>query len=658
MSLFGTSREDEERIRKALASEDKTQLPNSQLTLSFAHLLAYETASEHDLVEAPEKAPVGVSKQEARDDVTIITDAAHRKSLETIDHQTPASHTTRAVNLQDLEEAEVYAPDSEALHTELLRILRTETLERRISRARLDLELHKSHEDEEDEGVALEDLNWDSPSDPENPQNWSNFKKWFITMSTAGVALVVTFGLSLYTTGISDMVIRGLGSQELCISGLTFYVLGLSFGPMIAAPISELFGRRIVYLVTFPISLIFTLGVGFSHHIREILVLRFFAGLVGSPALAVCSGTISDMWGLDEIEVAMSFFCMAPFCGPIIGPVIGGFAVESKSWKWTSWIDLFFGAALLPFLALCPETYKPVLLKRRAKERGIKIAKSNVSLKKMIVTIIQLFVLKPLIMLVVEPIVLLFLIWSAFIFAVLFGFFEAYPVIFRGLYGMSLGVSGLPFIGIGIGLFIGMLLYLWLVKRVFWKKNPDGSLPLFKNGVFTPPVPESRLLPAKIGAIFLPIGLFWVGWSAHKDVHWMVPIVGGLPFGFGLVLIFFSTITYFSLSYPAASLASAIAANNFLRYILASVFPLFTVQMYENVHIGWASSIFAFIALVMVPIPWVFEKYGPKIRQTSRYGYAAVAKAKAEREQKLNAESKELESLEKKLTHQDAASQV
>ena len=291
-----------------------------------------------------------------------------------------------------------------------------------------------------------------------------------------------------------------------------------------------------------------------------------------------------------------------------------------------------------------------MLVEKRAKKRGIKVAKPDINLSDYVKEIISLYITKLCVMLAVEPIVLVFSIWSAFIFAVLFGFFEAYPVIFRGVYKMSLGNSGLPFLGIGVGLVFGMLLYLYLVKCVFWKKNEDGSSPLFKNGVFSPPVPETRLLPAKIGAIFLPIGLFWVGWSGRESVHWIVPIIGGVPFGFGLILIFFSTITYFSLSYPPISVASAIAANNFLRYILASVFPLFTVQMYENVHIGWASSIFAFIAVAMVPIPWVFAKYGPKLRAGSRFSYAAVMKQKAAEAAKEAAEAQELNRLEKQLT--------
>lgn len=538
---------------------------------------------------------------------------------------------------------------AEALNRELTRVSETASIQRQITEAKegpQGLQKVKTEASLRLNGIKLQDLAWDSPSDPANPQNWSKTKKWFITMTTAFCALVVSFGSSLYTCGILDMAKKGMASREVLLLGLFLYVVGLSFGPMIAAPLSEVFGRKIVYLTTFPLSLIFTLGVGFSNKIREVLVLRFFAGLIGSPALAVCSGTISDMWGIADIEVAMTFFCLAPFMGPVIGPVVGGFAVENENWKWTMWIDLFFGALVLPFLLLVPETYKPIILKHRAMKRGLKIIKPEIPPAEYAKQLFKIYLVKSFSMLIVEPVVLVFSIWSAFIFAVLYGFFESYPVIFQGVYHMSLGISGLAFLGVGIGLFLGAFFYLYLIKFVFFKKNPDGSSPLYQDGIFVPPTPESRLLPAKVGALFLPISLFWVGWSGQTGkIHWIMPMIGGVPFGFGLILIFFSTITYFSLSFPPLSLASAIAANNFLRYALASAFPLFTIQMYRNVHIGWASTIFAFIALVMVPIPWVFEKWGPQLRKKSKYGYYAVMKAEKEQKELQKKKEEELQKI-------------
>lgn len=71
--------------------------------------------------------------------------------------------------------------------------------------------------------------------------------------------------------------------------------------------------------------------------------------------------------------------------------------------------------------------------------------------------------------------------------------------------------------------------------------------------------------------------------------------------------------------YQALNSASAIAANNLLRYLFGAAFPLFTVQMYEKIGIGWASSLLGFLALGMLPIPWLLYKFGPYLRRRSSY---------------------------------------
>lgn len=370
--------------------------------------------------------------------------------------------------------------------------------------------------------------------------------------------------------------------------------------------------------------MLFAMGVGLSSKIREVLVLRFFCGLIASPAMAVAGGSISDVWQPDKIGFAMAMFCLAPFLGPILGPIIGNFAAESKGWKWTMWVSLMFSGLSLPFVLLLPETYKPVLLAKRAKARGIDLAKPEMN-KEFVSLIVKVVLVRPFEMLVVEPIVAVLSIYVAFVFAVLFGFFEAFPIIFISVYNMEQGVSGLPFISVGVGLFLGVVFYVVMDKFVYFPKNPDGTRgKRDEKGNIIWDAPETRLFLGQVGSVCLPISLFWLGWTSRKSIHWIVPTLSGIFFGFGLILIFFSIIMYLSMSFPPISVASALAANNFLRYMMAAVFPLFTVQMYKRLHIDWATSLFGFISLAMVPIPFLFAKYGPKLRSSSKYGYAAL----------------------------------
>lgn len=494
----------------------------------------------------------------------------------------------------------------------------------------------KSESDQEpveDEGYDPRTMDWDTPEDTDNPLNWPNWLRWYCTMTTAFLCLVITIGSSIYVDSIPEMMAKWHVSQTLGLAGLTFYLLGLAFGPAIAAPLSELFGRKIVYCASLPVSMLFIMGVGLSKNIGQVLVLRFFAGLTSSGALAIAGGTITDVWRPQEIGVAMTMFCLSPLSGPVLGPIVGGFVAENKvssnpttigGLRWVMWVNLFFAATVFIPLFVMPETYKPIIMRKRLKKRNLKV-KKGMPLKNFIVAILFITLLKPVEMLFVEPIVLVFSIYTAFVFAVLFGFFEAYPVIFRGIYGMSLGVSSLPFLGVGLGLLLGAILYVWMDKYIFFKTWDDGYVGMKdKDGNKIPPTPESRLLPCKVGSVTMGPSLFWLAWTARHSVHWMAPIASGVMFGFSLVLIFFSILTYFSMAYPPISVASALAANNMTRYVVSCVFPLFTVQMMQNLHVYWGVSVFAFISMAMIPVPWVFDYYGAHLRERSKYGWAAI----------------------------------
>ena len=559
---------------------------------------------------------------------------------------TVKSHTS-FTNAEDFEKKTLENPNDEYNDELELELERTATSISKMSKVlthNTDLEKQSQLLDSEDPEIIGYDprqVDWDSPDDPDNPFNWSPLRKWYCTMSTAFLCLVITLGSSIYVDSIPEMMVKWHISQTLGLAGLTFYLLGLAFGPTIAAPLSELFGRKIVYCSSLPVSMLFIMGVGLSNKIRNVLVLRFFAGLTSSGALAIAGGTITDVWKPQEIGIAMTLFCLAPLAGPVIGPIIGGFIGQNLtsdnpnhvgSLKWAMWVNLFFAAAVFGPLFLMPETYRPIIMRRRLIKRGKKI-RQTLSLSEFITSILIVTLAKPMEMLVVEPIVLVFSIYTAFVFAVLFGFFEAFPIIFVGIYEMRTGVSGLPFLGVGLGLLLGASLYVCMDKFIFFKKWDDGYIGMKdKDGNKIPPTPESRLLPCKVGSLTFGPSLFWLAWTARTSVHWMAPTASGVLFGFSLVLIFFSILTYFSMAYPPISVASALAANNVTRYVVSSVFPLFTVQMMHKLHIYWGVTVFAFIALVMVPVPWIFSIYGERLRKNSKYGWTAILKAKQEAE--------------------------
>lgn len=128
-----------------------------------------------------------------------------------------------------------------------------------------------------------------------------------------------TFGTSVYTPAVVHVMADFKVSRTAAIIGLSVYTLGLGFGPVISAPLSENYGRKIVYMASSPIFMLFTLGAGFSKSFASLVVCRLFAGIMGSPALAVGGGTIADLFPAHQRATVTSMFLMAPFAGPALG---------------------------------------------------------------------------------------------------------------------------------------------------------------------------------------------------------------------------------------------------------------------------------------------------------------------------------------------------
>lgn len=257
------------------------------------------------------------------------------------------------------------------------------------------------------------------------------------------------------------------------------------------------------------------------------------------------------------------------------------------------------------------ESYAPVVLERKAAR--LRKATGNPDLRSIHDTgklSLQLFVTalaRPLKLLFCSPIVFLMALYAATTYGYLYLMFTTITSIFTTKYGFSNGVAGLSFLGFGIGSLLGLIITGAIANRI--------AQDHVKRGCFTP---ESRLLPMMVGCWFLPVGLFWYGWSAEAGVHWIVPILGTGVFAVGLMSIFMAASTYLVDSYLRYA-ASVTAANTALRSLLGALLPLAGPSMYEKLGLGWGNSLLAFISLAMCAVPFFFWKYGEKVRTHPRF---------------------------------------
>ncbi|KAJ5150233.1 hypothetical protein N7448_001811 [Penicillium atrosanguineum] len=459
------------------------------------------------------------------------------------------------------------------------------------------------------------------PNDPRNPMNFRNTTKWAITILVSFITLAVALVSSAYSGGMRQIIAQFGVEEEIVILGVSLFVLGFAIGPLIWAPLSEIFGRRHIFTFSYMFLTAFNAGAAGSQNIQTLIILRFLAGCFGSSPFGNAGGTIADMFPASQRGIAVSLFAAAPFLGPTIGPIIGGFLATGAGWRWVEgFLAAFSGVLWLCVIFLLPETYAPVLLRRRAaklSELTGKVYRSKLDIERgpaPMSRTLKTALSRPWILLFREPIVLLFSIYMSIIYGTLYMLFAAYPIVFQEVRGWSEGVGGLAFLGILVGMVLAVI-YTFPENMRYAKKCSETTDRL---------APELRLPPSMVGGIALPIGLFWFAWTNSPSIHWMASVAAGAPFGFGMVLIFLSVFNYLIDSYTIYA-ASVLAANSALRSLFGMAFPLFTTYMYENLGIHWASSIPAFLSALCVPLPFIFYKYGAQIRQ--RCTYAAEADA-------------------------------
>ncbi|KAI9849436.1 MAG: MFS siderochrome iron transporter 1 [Sclerophora amabilis] len=458
------------------------------------------------------------------------------------------------------------------------------------------------------------------PSDPRNPMLWPQWKKWAITLMVAFATLAVSFASSAYSGSVEQTIGEFSCSEEVATLGISLFVLGFAIGPLLWAPLSELYGRQILFTGTYGALTVFTAGGAGSNSMATLLVLRFLGGASGSSVLTNSGGVIADMFPAAQRGLATSIFAAAPFLGPTLGPIVGGFVGETVGWRWVQGVTaIFIGILWISGTFLIPETYAPVLLQRRARKLSkitgnvyiskLEAEKGRISLDKAFKTALS----RPWILLFREPIVLLLSIYMAIIYGTLYLTFGAFPIVYQQTRGWSAGIGGLAFLGVMIGMMIGVISTIPDNKR--YKSVADKH-----NGAAPP---EARLPPALIGSVAIPLGLIIFAWTNYPDIHWIVSIIFTAPFGFGMVLVFLSVMNYLIDAYTIYA-ASVLAANSVLRSLFGAIFPLFTTSMYQNLGIHWASSVPAFLALACVPFPFLFYQYGAAIRKKCKFAAEAA----------------------------------
>ncbi|KAG6365003.1 hypothetical protein INS49_006609 [Diaporthe citri] len=344
-------------------------------------------------------------------------------------------------------------------------------------------------------------------------------------------------------------------------------------------------------------------------------IFRIFSGLGGSACLSIGGGIVSDLFDSNERGVATAVFALGPLLGPVIGPVVGGFLSQEAGWRWVFWLLFILGflTLLLQIFASRETNLRVIMARKRAFEgkpqrwwhrldwygpvelphadghRDISIGEAIRQPWKFVFT---------------SPIIGLLCLYLGFVYGLLYLLLTTLTSVFVTIYGWSIGVSGLSYIGLGIGFMLGVVVIGSTSDRIMAKHTKQN------NNI---PIPEVRLKVCVFFSFLIPLSFFWYGWSAEEHTFWLAPVTGLLCFGLGMIGIFLPIQTYMIDAFPenAATATAALASS---RNVVGAFLPLAGPILYEDMGYGWGNTVLGFIALVLIPAPYFIARYGGKLR--------------------------------------------
>ncbi|KDQ11581.1 hypothetical protein BOTBODRAFT_35248 [Botryobasidium botryosum FD-172 SS1] len=471
-----------------------------------------------------------------------------------------------------------------------------------------------SHEDKEKDSLFRVQF---GAEDTENPLNWSRAQRWYLTSAGGLLVLNATFASSAPTGYMENIMQEWHIGSELATLLISLFVAGYCVGPLLWGPLSEQYGRRPVFIVSFFVYACMQVACALAPTPAALLIFRFLGGTFAAGPLTNSGAVLADIWDASTRGKAMAIFTLAPFAGPAIGPIVGGYMqVAGVHWRWLFWVlAIFAGVCFVMIVFTMPETYPPIILAQKAarmrKETGddrywAPIERVSIHWKVRVSNILA----RPFKVLFQEPMLIAVTLYMSFVYGCVYLLFEAYPIVFTIGHNFNTGASGLMFLPLFLGGVVGVLAALFYFNPRYQRQMVQYS-PL-------PVPPERRLEMAYIGGPMIVIAFFWFGWTSYSNISFWAPMMSGGLLGTGVIFIFLALFNYIIDAYLMVA-ASALASSTVVRSLFGAGFPLFATQMYDQLGPRWASSLIGFIALAMVPIPFVLTRYGAGLRARSKY---------------------------------------
>ncbi|KUL90270.1 hypothetical protein ZTR_02015 [Talaromyces verruculosus] len=400
----------------------------------------------------------------------------------------------------------------------------------------------------------------------EDPRHWPAGKKMGLLVMVAIMTFITPMSPAMLASAVPEILTEFPTTNTVLASmSVSIYALGLAVGPLIIAPLSEAYGRTILYHATAILFIVFSIACAVSTNLNMLIAFEFFQGCCGSAPITMGGGSVADMYSQEERGARIAFLAVGPLIAQFVGPVGGSFLAAARGWRWVFWLVTILTAAIeVGYCFFIRETYQPVLIRRKAR-RLQKAGNTHISDFEKDISTLQLVgrsIIRPFKMLFLFPIVLGLGTHAAIGYAYFYLLITTLSEIFIATYGFEAKIVGLVYLGIAFGMAIGAALFAIFSDRMIKQRAARQAAK-----------PEDRLVPMIAGGIALPAGLFIYGWSAQYAIHWIVPIIGTAFLGLGLIWLLLPIDTYLVDAYPLYA-ASSIGATTVFRSFISAFLPL------------------------------------------------------------------------------------
>ncbi|PYI03123.1 MFS general substrate transporter [Aspergillus sclerotiicarbonarius CBS 121057] len=472
-------------------------------------------------------------------------------------------------------------------------------------------------------------VTWYSANDPENPKNWSSWKKAAVYIIICFYTATAQASVSIFTP--SQMLLPDIFGISTTVSslGLALFVFGYGSGGLFLSPLSEIpaVGRNPPYVVSTVLFTLFSIGTPFVNTVAGIMILRFLQGLLASPIMNTGGASLADITTTYELPYGMYSWAMFAFVGPAIGPIISGFSVGPEGWRFPLWEILILAVPTLILVVrlLLPETSAPRILyarsrrlrhvtqdptllsqyevEQRGKDEGDRSASA----------LLYSALVMPWKVNALDPSILFTTLYCCLVYSAYYLFFEVFPLVYMDQHGMTVGQMGLIYICVPVGTFLAAIPYFafihWKVHAPMRAAHPQQS----------PLEPEDRLVPALVASVIIPTGLFLFAWTGRTaSIHWIVPTIGAMLVSGGNAVIFQSIYVYIALAYPRYA-ASLFGCNGFAKATVACGAILIANTLYGRLGIAGGTSLIGGLCVLCTVGMFSLYRFGAALRARSRF---------------------------------------